>query len=481
MTPRSRSLNARLPHASAILLALLAGAGCKKEAAVEPPPLEHAVSPLPSVATELVESLGPIEGASDANGCGRPGGCGNRGQADMGAGHDAAPGTGGRMGGGMRMGSMMPPAGRPMMGSGGPDPMSSMGGEPASKAVHHVGAKAFFLDLAAELALTVDQQKRIGAIKQEVSTELAASDRRVGALEEELWRLTASDAPKLESIRMKATEIGKLTAKRRKAYIDGVVRAAAVLDPGQRTRAAELAPVEASDPSMEGAGMGMGSMGHKGMGTMKTADPAQEQTVTGGKGMDGMGMGGMGHKGMGGMGPKAGMGHKGMGPKARMGRKGMGGMGMGHTGMGGMGMMGRDPGASAGMILDATSALPGFPGMSHIYHVGATGFYLDHPEHVMLTGVQRDRLEGIRDRASSSLAKTEAKIEDAEHQLFVLTAAPRLDADAVSAAVDKLAGLHVEARVDFIQAVGDAAQVLTAEQRQVLVGEASLSQTHGGR
>ena len=28
------------------------------------------------------------------------------------------------------------------------------------------------------------------------------------------------------------------------------------------------------------------------------------------------------------------------------------------------------------------SALPGFPGQSHLYHIGATGFFLDHPEHI---------------------------------------------------------------------------------------------------
>ena len=32
-----------------------------------------------------------------------------------------------------------------------------------------------------------------------------------------------------------------------------------------------------------------------------------------------------------------------------------------------------------------SSALPGFPGSSHLYHIGSTGFFLDHPTHITLT------------------------------------------------------------------------------------------------
>jgi len=65
--------------------------------------------------------------------------------------------------------------------------------------------------------------------------------------------------------------------------------------------------------------------------------------------------------------------------------------GMGDDKMEMAGMMGMDAmggGATAAM---PDSALPGFPGASHIYHIGATDFFLDHPEHITLTTEQQVR------------------------------------------------------------------------------------------
>jgi hypothetical protein len=59
-------------------------------------------------------------------------------------------------------------------------------------------------------------------------------------------------------------------------------------------------------------------------------------------------------------------------------------MGMDKGMMGGMdsmccmGAMGKAPGAGTPMAMP--SALPGFPGASHLYHVGAGGFFLDYAD-----------------------------------------------------------------------------------------------------
>ncbi|MBX9737491.1 MAG: hypothetical protein K2X32_11250, partial [Phycisphaerales bacterium] len=138
----------------------------------------------------------------------------------------------------------------------------------------------------------------------------------------------------------------------------------------------------AQPPAGTGAGMAMGGKGKMqkpmGSGQMKPMQPMQPQAApaagglaprpaSGGMGMmddDKMEMGGMGGSAAGG-----GMSMDGMMQK-------MDGM-MKMMGMGSMPMGGA--GSPAAMAMP--SALPGFPGASHIYHIGATGFFLDHPEH----------------------------------------------------------------------------------------------------
>ena len=87
-----------------------------------------------------------------------------------------------------------------------------------------------------------------------------------------------------------------------------------------------------------------------------------------------------------------------MGGKRQMGMNAMGEMGPSHANsMGGMGgMMGMGPKAKdvdgTTDAMEVRSDLPGFPGASHVYHIGATGFFLDHNEHIDLTLEQQTRL-----------------------------------------------------------------------------------------
>lgn len=143
-----------------------------------------------------------------------------------------------------------------------------------------------------------------------------------------------------------------------------------------------------------------------------------------------------------------------------MGMMGMGGMGGGGSkGMKGMGQM------------KMASALPGFPGASHLYHIGASGFFLDHPQHVTLTTKQQATLNRIKQKARLDRSTAQRKIDEAEQELWELTGADEPDIDEIQGKVEEIEKLSTEQRLAFIRAVGEAAQVLTEEQRQALLGQ----------
>ena len=169
--------------------------------------------------------------------------------------------------------------------------------------------------------------------------------------------------------------------------------------------------------------------------------------------MSGMGMGMMG-QGMGGMEMMSKM----------KGKKGAVGM---------MGMMGMNPAMSSDSMagMDMPSALPGFPGASHLYHIGETGFFLDHPEHIALTDEQQKKLNSIKESSLLATSTAERKIAEAEQDLWKLTASAEPDIKKIEAKAKEIAQLQVETRIAFIRSVGEAASVLTKEQRQALIGE----------
>lgn len=138
-------------------------------------------------------------------------------------------------------------------------------------------------------------------------------------------------------------------------------------------------------------------------------------------------------------------------------------MEMGMMGMGSMGQQGGSGGLRA-------SSLPGFPGASHIYHVGATGFFLDHPNHIALDTTQQQELNRLKQSALLAKASRQRKVNEAEQQLWELTAADQPDADQIQSKVEEIAKLRGEQRLDYIRAVGEAAKVLRDDQRQTLLG-----------
>ena len=175
---------------------------------------------------------------------------------------------------------------------------------------------------------------------------------------------------------------------------------------------------------MSSGGMGMDSMGKGGMKMMKGMS-------SGGMGMDDMDMGGMKMMGM----------------------------------MKGKGMMGGMPSATA------QSSLPGFPGASHIYHIGAASFFLDHDEHIQLTQEQRAAINKIKQQSELAQNTASRKVEEAEQQLWELTASDTPDAKKIEQKVREIEKLRANRRLDFIRSVGNAAEVLTEDQRKALVGQ----------
>jgi hypothetical protein len=212
------------------------------------------------------------------------------------------------------------------------------------------------------------------------------------------------------------------------------------------------------------AGMGGGASGGAGggMGGMMDMDGMMGGMGGKKKAMAGGAGGGMGMMDMDGMGGGAGGGMAGM-------SGGGGGMGM----MDDMDMMGMGSmGGAKGKKMKMTAALPGFPGASHIYHIGATDFFLDHPEHITLSTEQKTKLGQMKQKATTEKATAQRKVEEAEQQLWELTAAEQPDAAKIEAKVREVEKLRGDQRLAFIRSVGESAQVLTDEQRKILLGQA---------
>ncbi len=242
--------------------------------------------------------------------------------------------------------------------------------------------------------------------------------------------------------------------------------------PGAVAQAGSMAGMSGDTPAPGGV-MGMMatmmdkmvSMMDKMMGGMGGAMPAGG--ASGGMGGGGMGM--MDDDMM----EMAAMGSGGAMPSTApaTGMSGGGGMGMMDDDMiemaGMMGMGGMGSGAAGAM---SQSAMPGFPGASHLYHIGATGFFLDHPQHIALTTEQQAALNSAKEQALLAKSTADRAVEQAEQDLWTLTAADQPDATKIEAKLAEIGKLTADKRLAFIRAVGDASKLLTDEQRNSLTG-----------
>lgn len=209
----------------------------------------------------------------------------------------------------------------------------------------------------------------------------------------------------------------------------------------------------------------MDKMMSMGGGAMPAGGAPMAPAAPGGMG-GGMGMGMMQSEmgGMGGGAMPAGA------PAAGMGGGGMGMMDMDKMEMAGMmGMMGRMSG-KGGSSMAMSSALPGFPGATHIYHLGATGFFLDHKSHIALTTEQTAALNKAKEQARLAKSSADRTVAQAEQELWMLTAADQPDAAAVEAKIREIEKARGDERLDFIRSVGEASNLLTDAQRKSLTG-----------
>lgn len=253
--------------------------------------------------------------------------------------------------------------------------------------------------------------------------------------------------------------------------------------PGATPGAAPAAGGMAGMPAAGGGSMGMMGMMDKMMGMMDKmmpmaggAMPAPASmpaaAMSPAPAMSGGGMGMMDMMKMGGMGGGGAMPAAAPAAPAPAMSGGMG-MGMGKMEMAGMMGMSSMSSAPAGTL--PQSALPGFPGASHLYHIGATGFFLDHPEHISLTIEQQLALNKAKEQALLAKATSDRLIQQAEQELWTLTAADQPDNAQIAAKIGEIEKLGGDARQRFISAVGVAAKVLNDEQRRILAGFATAA------
>lgn len=179
--------------------------------------------------------------------------------------------------------------------------------------------------------------------------------------------------------------------------------------------------------------------------------------------------------------------------KPGMGMEGMGKMGKPMAGMAGkpksanatapdasdgasannLDMMGRMRGPAAPNKDSAKAGhkgvLPGFPGVPHLYHVGAVDFFLDRTE-ASLDASQQRRLASIKEKALLDKASAQRRIDQAEQDLWELTAADAPDGGKIEAKIKAIESVRADQRLVFIRAVGEAAKILTPEQLEAVTG-----------
>jgi Spy/CpxP family protein refolding chaperone len=235
----------------------------------------------------------------------------------------------------------------------------------------------------------------------------------------------------------------------------------------------QIAEIRASVARLEAAL----EQNHQGVGSGSTGSSSGDASSAMGMGM-GMGMGMMGGHGKSGMSSMGEQGDMQSMPRMKMGGmksmdsgSGMSMGGMNQGSMKRMDMMGRMGGMGAAEPAAALSRLPGFPGASHIYHIGASGFFLDHADHAQLSRDQRAQLARIQEQSTLDQADSDRQVAGAEQGLWVLTSAGTPDAAAIEAKVREIAKLTADQRIAFIRSVGEAAEVLTDEQRSKMVGD----------
>jgi Spy/CpxP family protein refolding chaperone len=96
------------------------------------------------------------------------------------------------------------------------------------------------------------------------------------------------------------------------------------------------------------------------------------------------------------------------------------------------------------------------------------------PTKLGLSVEQTTALNGVKQRVLVEQSTAQRKIDEAEQALWMLTAADQPDAAAIEAKLREIEKLKSEERLAFIRAVGEAAKLLNADQRKMVLGLAPM-------
>ena len=236
-----------------------------------------------------------------------------------------------------------------------------------------------------------------------------------------------------------------------------VARLQAAQTTGTGGRTKPVAPAKMGAGASMGRGMGMEK------GEMAMPMPMEQGEMGAMPAGGGMPMGEMA-----GMPPGGGKSNMAAAPAPAMGMCCMGEMGAMPAGGAGMGA-GAPAGGMAGMNAP-TSAMPGQAGASHMYHIGSTGFFLNHSQHITLTSDQKTALNRLKEKAMLDRASEQRRIDQGEQELYALTGADQPDSAKIQAKIGEIEKMRGEQRMSFIMTVGEATKVLSSEQRQALLG-----------
>jgi hypothetical protein len=187
------------------------------------------------------------------------------------------------------------------------------GGLPAAMGaphLYHLGAETFFIDQAAAVGATPDQQSKLTAIKEKALLAYTTAQRKVDQAEQDLWALTSAERPDGAKIEATIVEIGRLQGKQRMEYVRGIGEAVSVLTDAQRKAVVAQSPapmqsgampsaatpppmkpgMKMGEPSPSSGGMGMGPPKGMGMGGMKPPNAGSMGSMAdGGSSRGGMG------------------------------------------------------------------------------------------------------------------------------------------------------------------------------------------------
>jgi Spy/CpxP family protein refolding chaperone len=114
--------------------------------------------------------------------------------------------------------------------------------------------------------------------------------------------------------------------------------------------------------------------------------------------------------------------------------------------------------------------MPGQPGASHLLHIGSAGFFLNHSQHINLTADQKSKLNRLKERVMLDQASEQRTIDQVEQELYALTGSDQLDTSEVQAKIGEIEKRRAGQRMNFIQAVSEASNVLTHDQHLALLG-----------